>query len=291
MEKHLHITDAIPAPKFVRIPATALTAALAAEASSDNRVGKGHIVTLNRLALYLWSDTVLEGTTAEWVAALRVPERNWQRHIPELAMSGVCRYVQPQRGYWRLYRFPATENEVNWLQTAWTRAIQQVKGSRGQISLAAEQIFLEIQASKMADGVIAESSSVSNPINHPYQATTNSSCLEGECEGDNRAPELTVTPGETSKRTVLSLPETFRNDLKTLGWVGSLQEIAVFYEQNPERTRAWLKYWLKHKRDVKNPAGIFLVTLRSEEPAPAPEPDEDDRRRYIEGKYADFIQH
>lgn len=77
----------------------------ALEALEAGTIGKGEFITLCHLARYVPGKTPVpvEGTTAELVEALGIPERTLQRHLVTLGSSGVVRCRQPQRGHWIVF--------------------------------------------------------------------------------------------------------------------------------------------------------------------------------------------
>jgi hypothetical protein len=85
------------------------------------------------------------------------------------------------------------------------------------------------------------------------------------------------------------LPPEIETELKSIGWRGSLAEVEKAWREDPERVRQWL--WYAGKQGMS--AALLRTVLRSAGEYP-PELDPNSpavRRRYIEGPYADIIQH
>jgi hypothetical protein len=294
----VNITDAKPAPRFVRIPAAVMEAALKAEAAGENRVGKGHIVTLARLAQYLWSDQPLEGTTAEWCEVLGVNSRSWQRHIPELAFSGVCRYVQPQLGYWRIFAFPESREDVALLRQAWQQVLPEIRAGALRSHEATgevDAIFMRLRATKLSHPVVVASLSnqeekvfedlSSSAVEQQQQASLQS---EGGAGGNGSATKL-------SHRAATELSPELVEAMEVLAGVGVQpqalrQTLAETY--GLERILDVVDYAEIQK--VGNRAGYvrraleegWEVTLEAQDEEEGVNPD-----RYVEGPYAAFVQH
>lgn len=93
----------------------------------------------------------------------------------------------------------------------------------------------------------------------------------------------------TEKLRKSSLPPEIEAQLKNLGWRGSLTEVEQAWRADPERVRQWL--WYAGKQGMNG--ALLRTVLRSPDEYP-PELDPDSpavRRRYIEGLYAEFIEH
>ncbi len=86
-----------------------------------------------------------------------------------------------------------------------------------------------------------------------------------------------------------ALPADIRDKLHALGWRGSQADVEAAWREDAERVRQWLWFAAKH-----NWSGALLRTaLRSKGEYP-PELDPSSlqsRRRYIEGDYAEFVEH
>jgi len=91
------------------------------------------------------------------------------------------------------------------------------------------------------------------------------------------------------------LPSAVRRDLSALGWSGAPNEVARYYHLDPDRVTALLNYWLHHQdKTIRSRAALFRIDLRAGNCPPedtATVAAAEDGRRYIEGPYADFIQH
>jgi len=89
------------------------------------------------------------------------------------------------------------------------------------------------------------------------------------------------------------LPEDVLADLAELGWTGAVDEVLTYYAADPDRVLDWLAHWLdQNGTSVRSRAALFRQSLRSGAPAPSPlEPVQAAGERYINGAYADFIQH
>jgi len=89
------------------------------------------------------------------------------------------------------------------------------------------------------------------------------------------------------------LPEDVLADLAELGWTGAVDEVLTYYAADPDRVLDWLTHWLdQNGTSVRSRAALFRQSLRSGAPAPSPvEPAQAAGERYINGAYADFIQH
>jgi len=77
--------------------------------------------------------------------------------------------------------------------------------------------------------------------------------------------------------------------LKRLGWRGSLTDVEAAWQADPERVRQWL--WYAGKQGW-NGALLRTVLRNAGEYPPELDPNSPQaRRRYIEGEYADLIEH
>ncbi len=109
-----------------------------------------------------------------------------------------------------------------------------------------------------------------------------------EISPENFSGEKSFTENQCNKNQN-ALPVEIREKLKALGWRGSLADVERAWQEDPERVRQWL--WYVRKQGM---SGAFLRTvLRNvEEYPPELEPNSEARRRsYIEGPYAEFIEH
>jgi len=92
------------------------------------------------------------------------------------------------------------------------------------------------------------------------------------------------------RRVEVHLPGDLLGNLTLLGLVSTdaLREVAAVFEADPERVRGWVDY-ARRQPNLANPAGFLLARLRSGDPPPTLPAR--DPRRYIEGEYAEFIEH
>ena len=82
---------------------------------------------------------------------------------------------------------------------------------------------------------------------------------------------------------VAELPAEIREALKTLGWTGSMGEIAEAWQQDPERVRAWIAYaQRKHWT-----APLLRVVLREDPGYPPSAPDP--AQQYL-GDYVPYVE-
>jgi len=96
-----------------------------------------------------------------------------------------------------------------------------------------------------------------------------------------------IPPGEMVKPVATTLPKSVLEALGGIGWNGSTAELAEHYRADRKRFKAWLT-WAK-KQPAEYAAARFLNGLRSELMPPVER--EHNRRSYITGKYAEFIEH
>ncbi len=85
------------------------------------------------------------------------------------------------------------------------------------------------------------------------------------------------------------IPEEIREKLTRLGWRGPLKDVEMAWREDAERVRQWL--WYARKQGW---SGALLRTVLRNPGEYPPELDPDSelsRRRYIEGPYAEFIEH
>jgi hypothetical protein len=86
-----------------------------------------------------------------------------------------------------------------------------------------------------------------------------------------------------------TLPVFIQEQFRSLGWRGSLADVETAWREDPERVRQWL--WYAGKQGW-NGALLRTVLRNSGEYPPELDPSSSQsRRRYIEGEYADFIEH
>jgi hypothetical protein len=86
-----------------------------------------------------------------------------------------------------------------------------------------------------------------------------------------------------------ALPKVVLSNLHEIGWNGSVTELAEHYRTDRKRFKAWLD-WAK-QQPHEYAAARFLTGLRSGLEPPVKKLAVDDRRRYVEGPYAEFIEH
>jgi hypothetical protein len=85
------------------------------------------------------------------------------------------------------------------------------------------------------------------------------------------------------------LPPEIQAQIKALGWRGSLADVEKAWQEDPERVRQWL--WYARKQGMSG-ALLRTVLRNPNEYPPELEPGSElSRRRYLEGPYADYIQH
>ncbi|GAP07501.1 hypothetical protein ATHL_02384 [Anaerolinea thermolimosa] len=83
------------------------------------------------------------------------------------------------------------------------------------------------------------------------------------------------------------LPKSMAAGLQEIGWNGNTAELAEHYRADRKAFKAWLEWALTQPKEYA-PAR-FLNGLRSG--LLPPKKQTDDRRRYLEGPYADLIEH
>lgn len=87
----------------------------------------------------------------------------------------------------------------------------------------------------------------------------------------------------------LTLPKSVLEDLREIGWNGNVTELSKYYRDNRKLFKDWLK-WAK-SQPLEYAAARFLTGLRSGTRPPADRNPIQNYRRYIEGPYAEFIEH
>lgn len=245
-------------------------------------VGKGHLETLVRLSRFLWGQRSLEGCLDDWCRVTGIQKHNFQRHVPLLGQCGGLRYRLPQRGYYVLLGFVQTETEVARLRQAWNKALHEGEDAQKDITHRVESLFLSDEATILSLPIVGV---VSSSREKELKDLEQQQQAIASVSGAREATKLSLTPDEATK---LLLPDEIREQLRTLGWAGSLDEIAQAYAHTPARVTGWLAYWITHKDDAfKSPAAAFRSALRSGE-EPPPDISEVD---YIGGAYAEFIKH
>jgi len=85
------------------------------------------------------------------------------------------------------------------------------------------------------------------------------------------------------------IPSEILEALRAFGWRGSLADVEQAWREDPERVRQWV--WYAGKQGWSG--ALLRTALRSRGEYP-PEIDPNSKlhsRRYVEGAYADFIEH
>lgn len=97
----------------------------------------------------------------------------------------------------------------------------------------------------------------------------------------------------TEKSRKSALPPEIEEQIKAFGWRGSLADVERAWQEDPERVRQWL--WYAGRQGMSG--ALLRTVLRSAGEYP-PELDPSSeyakerlRRSYIEGPYAEFIEH
>jgi len=83
------------------------------------------------------------------------------------------------------------------------------------------------------------------------------------------------------------LPKRITHQLQEIGWVGDMHEIGDAWETNKRRVTAWLKWAVTQPPEHR--VARFLSGLRSG--LLPPKSKSNTERRYLEGPYAEFIEH
>lgn len=105
-----------------------------------------------------------------------------------------------------------------------------------------------------------------------------------ETDGDNTHPQ-----NDFASENQCNLPGEIQRKLTKLGWRGSLADVEKAWQADPERVRQWL--WYAGKQGW-NGALLRTVLRNDGEYPPELDPSSDHaRRRYLEGPYADIIEH
>ena len=80
-----------------------------------------------------------------------------------------------------------------------------------------------------------------------------------------------------------------KDKIQLMGWVGPMDEIVKFHNENPKRVEAWVEYI--YGIQIKNRAGLLRKSLRSGESLKTKADQEDaDRKGYLTDKYAEAIE-
>lgn len=104
----------------------------------------------------------------------------------------------------------------------------------------------------------------------------------------------TLNRHEQSSQTVQTprrspLPKNVLEALREIGWNGGMEELQGYYRNERKAFKAWLDWAQTQPREYA--AARFLTGLRSGMLPPVSKKQTDDRRRYLEGPYADIIEH
>lgn len=99
-------------------------------------------------------------------------------------------------------------------------------------------------------------------------------------EQDEARPSKPVKP---------QLPKSVLEDLREIGWSSGTAELLGYYRNERKAFKAWLD-WAK-SQPVEHAAARFLTGLRSGTLPPVVKKHSDNRRRYIEGEYGEFVEH
>ena len=105
---------------------------------------------------------------------------------------------------------------------------------------------------------------------------------------ERRGGPRTPKPSLAEDGPPVDLPDDVRVQLDRLGLRGGgpRREVAEAWDEDPDRIEGWIRHILA---DEDLGPGLLVAMVRSGEPAP---PDDgDQRRRYVEGKYAAYIEH
>lgn len=252
----MRIVDAFPAPTYVRIPIQAL------EALDTDRLGKGEIITLARIARYLRGrQRPLEGSTSDFCTILGIDERTWQRHLPQLGQTGTLDWSQPHRGYWILHD----------LAFAWDRPV------RDRLQ----------EATKLSAPVVVNNSDLEiifSPSKQQQQSL-------GE-EGRDEPTKMSLDPTKLSDQG-----RNAYRALQTLGIKPDQVALQLAHHFDPEYILDVVEIVKRRGRSVSNPAGFAIRAITGEWTLPElqskwfPElQDDDDPARFIQGEYAHLIQ-
>jgi len=147
---------------------------------------------------------------------------------------------------------------------------------------------------KLANGFVRNSQIESGRIKGNLTEITNRNYLTETSTNGFASRRVSVTrktdAAERDKsKSPLNLPSEIVQELQALGWRGSLAEVEAAWQEDPERVRQWL--WYAKKQGWKG-ALLRTVLRNAGEYPPELEPGSElSRRRYLEGPYADYIQH
>jgi len=281
----MHIRQAKPAPKHALIPTPALTALLAAE--RDGRVGKGHLATVLKMAVYLWGNTTLEGSAADFAAALTIDGRTVRRHVPEVGSTGCWHCTQPYHGFYVIHGFARSTEEAEAIRSAWKEA--RATGCRS---------FLEV--SRFWTGLSTPVVVLSSPNN---QSTSSRREQQHGLDkgGDGGGESRTILSESQTKLSEALLPELaalLSDDvaarlLAEYGVEKVVRQLAHYRwakRQGKANSPGWLLRAIEGDWDL--PAEVATRLQALDLPAEVVTSLQAvNRRRYITGQYAKFIEH
>jgi len=104
---------------------------------------------------------------------------------------------------------------------------------------------------------------------------------------------------ETKKKDIINIPikhkrkfNKIKNSIMEIGWVGPLDEIINFHNNDPDFVHGWVERIIEiNKKNPGNWAGLLRKSLRSGERVPTREEmEKNDRTKYINDKYAEYIE-
>ncbi|GIV67126.1 MAG: hypothetical protein KatS3mg047_1519 [Bellilinea sp.] len=107
--------------------------------------------------------------------------------------------------------------------------------------------------------------------------------LEERIEAKAHREKVEVKPAKPQ------LPKSVLEDLRKIGWSGGTGELLSYYRSERKAFKAWLD-WAK-SQPVEHAAARFLTGLRSGTLPPVVNRYSDNRHKYIEGEYGEFVEH
>jgi len=276
------ISQAKPAPQYVKIPAAALEALFNTPLRENRIIGKGHTETLLRMARYLWGDVVLDGSRADFAAALGLDPQTFEKHCPELARAGCWHYLQPQHGYYRFLGFVQTDEEAAALREAWSEALAwaaeqgRLHGKHISAPLLTARVEELVDASKLTFPVVVSSlsSSLENSLSGEKKQQEKKVVASKltQCTADESI--LTLSSADESKLTrslppeknvlaVIELSDELLDFLDQLAWIGDLTPVQRAWAESEERVLGWARYCLSEQRTgkVRNPGSLFRQAI------------------------------
>ena len=105
--------------------------------------------------------------------------------------------------------------------------------------------------------------------------------------------------GATKKDIIITVPikhkrkfNKIKNSIMEIGWVGPLDEIVEYHNNDPDYVSGWVDRIVKvNEKNPGNWAGLLRKSLRSGERIPTrAEMETDKRKGYLEDEYAEFIE-